>query len=97
MLENKLRNGESMFAERLPVPKDLVLLEDSDEEPATDSSGESEFEIDPSSLSSDTDSSVGQGGTLEERLEQIVGKTMEKLGFDFQVSAATTDLSKRYI
>ena len=84
-----------MFAEKLPVPKDLVLLEDSDEEPETDSSGESEFEIDPSSISSDDDSSDGQGGTLEERLERMVGKTMEKLGFDFQVSAATSNLSGR--
>ena len=86
-----------MFAEKLPVPKDLVLLEDSDEEPETDSSGESEFEIDPSSISSGSDSSDGLGGTIEERLERIVGKSMEKLGFNFQVTAATKDLSGRYI
>lgn len=84
-----------MFAEKLPVPKDLVLLEDSDEEPETDSSGESEFEIDASS--SGSESSDGLGGTMEERLERIIGKTMEKLDFDFQVSAATTDLSARLV
>ena len=84
-----------MFAEKLPVPKDLVLLEDSDEEPETDSSGESEFEIDASS--SGSESSDGLGGTMEERLERIIGKTMEKLGFDFQVSAAATDLSGRLV
>ena len=33
--------------------------------------------------------------TAEERLERIVGKTMTTLGFDFQVSAATKDLSGR--
>ena len=83
-----------MFEEKLPVPKDLVLLEDSDEELETDSSGDSEFEIDVSSVSSGSESD-GLGGTAEERLERIIGKTMGTLGFDFQVSAATKDLSGR--
>ena len=83
-----------MFEEKLPVPRDLVLLEDSDEELETDSSGDSEFEIDVSSTSSGSESD-GLGGTAEERLERIIGKTMEKLGFDFQVSAGTKDLSAR--
>ena len=68
-----------------------MLLEDSDEELETDISEDSEFEIDASS-GSDSD---GLGGTAEERLERIVGKTMTNLGFDFQVSSATKDLSGR--
>ena len=94
-LVDKLHNKESMFTMKLPVPKDLVLLEDSDEEQETDSSGDSEFEIDASSICSGSDSSDGLGGTVEEKLERIIEKTMSKLGFDFQVSAATKDLSGR--
>ena len=57
--------------------------------------GDSEFEIDASSICTDSDSSDGLGGTVEERLERIIEKSMEKLGFDFQVTAATKDLSGR--
>jgi len=95
LLVDKLHKKESMFSEKLPVPKEMVLLEDSDEEQETDSSGDSEFEIDASSICTDSDSSDGLGGTVEERLERIIEKSMEKLGFDFQVTAATKDLSGR--
>ena len=94
MLVGKLKNKESMFDKKLPVPKDLVLLEDSDEELETDSSGDSELEIDASS--SGSESSDGLGGTAEERLERIIGGTLQKLGFDFQVSAGVNELSDRY-
>ena len=35
-LVGKLKGKEALFSERLPVPRDMVLLEDSDEEPVTD-------------------------------------------------------------
>ena len=37
---------EPLLESRLPVPRDMVVLEDSDEEPVTDSSGDSELELD---------------------------------------------------
>ena len=83
-----------MFEKKLPVPKDFVLLEDSDEELETDSSAESEFEIDLDPT--DSDSSDGASGTIEERLQRIIGDTVSNLDLDFQITAATNDLSERF-
>ena len=96
-LLRKIKDRVSLFSEKLPVPKDLVLLEESDEEPETDSSGETEFELNRESLSSSENTEDEEDITVEERLERIIGKTMKKLDFDFQISSASKDLNERYV
>ena len=71
-----------MLSEKLPVPKELVLLEDSDEESEFDYSEDSEFEIDPSSLESFSDDDDNL--TVEERLQRIIGKSLGKFNLDYQ-------------
>ena len=82
-----------MLSEKLPVPKELVLLEDSDEESESDYSEDSEFEIDPSSLESFSDDDDNL--TVEERLQRIIGKSLGKFNLDYQNEAAVENLSHR--
>merc|ERR1719228_2874349 len=89
-LVDMLKEKKALLAERLPVPRDMVLLEDSDEEPVTDSSGDSEIEIDLSS----EDSSDG-GRTAEEKLNSIIDSALDSFDIEFQFKQATKDLTDR--
>ena len=89
-LRRDLAEKKSVLAERLPVPKETVLLEDSDEESETDWSEESEFEADLSSASSEDDNLC-----VEERLEKMIGKSLIKFNLEYQLSAAEENLYKR--
>ena len=97
-LLRKLEDGESLLSEQLPVPRDLVLLEDSDENSETDSSEESEFEMDTGELlSSSAGSSSGSAmsGDFEQQLDKIMGSAIQKMNFDKQLTTATKDLKDR--
>ena len=97
-LLKKLKDGESLLSDPLPVPRDLVLLEDSDENSETDSSEESEFEMDTGELlSKSTGSSSGSSmsGDFEEQLDKIMGSAIEKMNFDKMLTTATKDLKDR--
>lgn len=98
-LLQKLEDGESLLSEPLPVPRDLVLLEDSDENSETDSSEESEYEMDTGELVSreDTGSSSGSSmsGDFEQQLDKIMGSAIEKMNFDKMLTTATKDLKDR--
>ena len=84
---------KSVLAERLPVPKETVLLEDSDEESETDWSEESEFEVDLSSASSA--SSEDDNLSAEERLEKMIGKSLKKFSLEYQITSAEQNLYER--
>ena len=91
-LVNVLRNqDQKVLSQPLPVPRDMVILEDSDEEPVTDSSEESEFEVD---LTSSSDSE-GDGRTAEERLNSIIDDALNKLNMENQFNEATKCLTDR--
>ena len=92
-LADKLRNGESLFSEPLPVPRDLVLLEESDSS-ETDESQASEFDVDIDDVGISSDNST-DSGDFEHQLNKIMGKTIEKLGFENQLTQATKHLQDR--
>ena len=75
-----------MFNKKLPVPRDRVLLEDSDEKLETDSRETSELKIEDSS------SGCGSADSVSGTTERI---TLQKLGFDILVSASVNYLFKR--
>ena len=87
------------MSEPLPVPRDLVLLEDSDENSETDSSEESEYEMDTGELVSgeNTGSSSGSSmsGDFEQQLDKIMGSAIQKMNFDKVLTTATKDLKDR--
>jgi histone-lysine N-methyltransferase SETDB1 len=89
-LVGRLRAGGALLEDRLPVPGDMVVLEDSDEEPVTDSSGDSEFEIDVSSEDSDD-----QGKTAEEKLNGIIDRALGSFDMKTQFEQATKVLTER--
>ena len=84
---------KSLLSDKLPVPKELVLLEDSDEDSETDLSDESEFEADLSSLETSSDD---DDLTVEQKLEKIIKKSISKFDLEFQCSSAVENLSKRF-
>ena len=91
-LVNVLRNqDQKVLSQPLPVPRDMVILEDSDEEPVTDSSEDSEFEVD---LTSSSDSE-GEGRTAEERLNSIIDNALNNLNMENQFNEATKCLTDR--
>ena len=92
-LRRDLSEGKSVLADKLPVPKEFVLLEDSDEESETDCSEESEFEVDLSSASAS--SSDEDNLSAEERLEKMIGKSLKKFNLEYQFTAAEQNLYKR--
>ena len=92
-LLRRLEDGESLLSEPLPVPRDLVLLEDSDENSETDSSEESELEVEPGDLLSSSGSSLS--GDFEQQLDKIMGSAIQKMNFDRQLTEATKDLKDR--
>ena len=94
-LRRDLAENKSVLAERLPVPKEFVLLEDSDEQSETDCSEESEFELDLSSHGCSSASSEDENLSVEERLEKMIGKSLNKFNLEFQVTAAEQNLYKR--
>ena len=81
-----------MLCDKLPVPKELVLLEDSDEDSETDLSEDSEFDVTPSSLDTSSDDDYL---SVEERLEKLIGKSLEKYNVEYQCTAAIENLSQR--
>ena len=81
-----------MLSEPLPVPREMVILDDSDEESETDTSDDSEFDVDPSSLGS---SPLSGDGDFEAQMEKLMGNKIEKLDFEFQLKAATKNLQDR--
>ena len=83
---------KSLLSKKLPVPKELVLLEDSDEDSETDLSEESEFEADLSSLETSSDD---DNLTVEQKLENIIKKSISKFDLEYQQSAAVENLTKR--
>ena len=83
---------KSLLSTKLPVPKELVLLEDSDEDSETDLSEESEFEADLSSLETSSDD---DNLTVEQKLENIIKKSISKFDLEYQQSAAVENLTKR--
>ena len=92
-LVEKLRDKDQrVLSCPLPVPRDMVILEDSDEEPVTDSSGDSEFEIDVTSSSGESE---GDGKTAEERLNSIIDDALNNLNMESQFKEATKDLTDR--
>ena len=92
-LVEKLRDqNQRVLSSPLPVPRDMVILEDSDEEPVTDSSGDSEFEIDVTSSSGESE---GDGKTAEERLNSIIDDALSNLNMESQFKEATKDLTDR--
>ena len=92
-LVEKLRDkNQTVLSSPLPVPRDMVILEDSDEEPVSDSSGDSEFEIDVTSSSGESE---GDGKTAEERLNSIIDDALSNLNMETQFKEATKDLTDR--
>ena len=91
-LRRDLAEGKSVLADRLPVPKEFVLLEDSDEESETDWSEESEFEVD---LSEDGALSEDDNLSAEERLEKMIGKSLKNFNLEYQFTAAEQNLYRR--
>ena len=87
-LVEKVLKGESLLGEKLQVAQDVLMIDESDEEPVTDSSDDEELELEL------TDSG-GEEMTVEERLERAVSRTLCKLNFEFQLSSATAELGKR--
>ena len=79
----------------MPVPKEFVMLEDSDEESETDCSEESEFEVDFSSHGASSASSEDEHLSVEERLEKMIGKSLNKFNLEYQFTAAEQNLYKR--
>ena len=94
-LTKDLAEKKSVLADRLPVPKEFVLLEDSDEESETDWSEESEFEVDLSSHGESSASSEDDNLSAEERLEKMIGKSLKKFNLEYQFTAAEENLYKR--
>ena len=94
-LRRDLAEGKSVLADRLPVPKEFVLLEDSDEESETDYSEESEFEVDLSSHGASSPSSEDDNLSAEEMLEKMIGKSLKKFDLEYQTIAAERNLYKR--
>ena len=90
-LRRDLAEGKSVLADRLPVPKEFVLLEDSDEESETDYSEESEFELDLETSASSEEDNL----TAEERLEKMIGKSLKKFNLEYQFTAAEQNLYRR--
>ena len=89
-LLGRLERGEDVLAERLPVPRDMVVLEDSDEEPATDSSRDSDLQLDVS-----TDSEAEAGLTAEQKLASIIDDALASLGMGEHIVQATRTLGER--
>ena len=94
-LRRDLAEGKSVLADRLPVPKEFVLLEDSDEESETDYSEESEFEVDLSSHGASSPSSEDDNLSAEEMLEKMIRKSLKKFDLEYQLTAAERNLYKR--
>lgn len=96
-LLEKNQKGESLLSEPLPVPRDLVLLEDSEEDSETDPSDDSEFEVGIDEIeSSDCGSGVSSdSGDFNQQLDKIMGRAIEKLNFDKQLTLATESLKER--
>ena len=67
-------------------------MEDSDEDSETDLSEESEFEADLSSLETSSDD---DNLTVEQKLENIIKKSITKFDLEYQHSAAVENLNKR--
>ena len=92
MLENLVR-GDSIIKDKLfPTPKDVVLIEDSDEEPISDTSSESELELDLETLD---DESIDNDCELERNLELRITNTLSKIKVDEQIKDTLDILSKR--
>ena len=94
-LSRDLAEKKSVLADKLPVPKETVLLEDSDEESETDWSEESEFEVDLSSHGASPASSEDDNLSAEERLEKMIGKSLKKCSLEYQITAAEQNLYQR--
>ena len=91
-LRRDLDEEKSLLAERLPVAKEFVLLEDSDEESETNDSEESEFEVD---LSEDGALSEDDNLSAEERLEKMIGESLKNFNLEYQFTAAEQNLYRR--
>ena len=90
-----LVSGDSIIKEKLfPSQKDVVLLEDSDEEPISDTSSESELE-----LEFEIKEEVRNGATslniLEKELEMVVSDTLRKLKVEEQIHDSIKIIGER--
>lgn len=89
-LLEKLARGEPILGESLPVYRDMVMLEDSDERSETDESLSTDCEL-------DLGSSEGEGVTLEQHLARIVEESLQSLDVDAQVTASCAALNDRLL
>jgi len=85
-LVEKLNKRQLLLDELLPVPRECVTLDDSDEKSETDESVDTDFEID---LSSD------DGLTPEQRIEKVLNNYTEQIDLEGQVTDSIKELSKR--
>ena len=74
-----LNEKEALSEKRLPVPDDMIRLEDPSEELAVNSSGDSELQINiPSQDVGDDDK------TAEEKIDSITDDALGRFDMDFQ-------------
>ena len=76
--------------DKTPLTKDMVTLDDSDEELVTDSSSDSEFELDLDYSKLDKDASSN------DRVKDIVESIMDKLEIKNQIDQSVDVLQKRF-
>jgi len=85
--KEKLRNKEPLLDQPLPVPRDIVMLEDSDEKSETDSSESSEFEVDLTS-GDDSEDPV-------EAVNKLIASLVDQYGIRDQCSGSVSALTER--
>ena len=93
MIENLL-SGDSIIKEKLfPTPKDVVLIEDSDEEPISDTSSESEIELEFEQC--DKSNFMDSVSDLENALEIKVKDALTRLNVEEEITSSIKILNER--
>ena len=93
MIENLL-SGDAIIKEKLfPTPKDVVLIEDSDEEPISDTSSESEIELEFEER--EKTNPLDTVSELENQLEIKVNAALNRLNVEEEITSSMKILNDR--